>query len=347
MEKITDLQQYIDALSAFKKAHKSYSTNLFLGLEAMRMLVQAGDAAMQKAPLFLNIIIRHNGFSRLYFYAEAVEHISIPHTADGLVCELFGTEPEVGRQAKVLAQKGLAAYAVYCRYSLKNPDTVQTKQDEACCPDISKDTADRMYDEITKEFDAVSDRIPSRVEFEYFIENKYFVLERDAESDDIAGFMIYDIKGVVSAVEYIVVLKKYRGQGIGGKLLKRYFAQVSSKVKKFELWVNVQNFAAIRLYENFNYKKDQLAKYVLTNRGLCMEKRLLEVLSKVNPEIAEHADSNLIHEGIIDSYDIMHIVSALEVYFEIELDAEDIVAENFETVAAIHKMVAGKVTGNG
>ena len=68
-----------------------------------------------------------------------------------------------------------------------------------------------------------------------------------------------------------------------------------------------------------------------------MKEKVLKVLQSVNESITDGA--NLIDEGIIDSFEVVNIVMELEEAFDIEIDAEDVVAENFETVDAIVALV--------
>lgn len=68
-----------------------------------------------------------------------------------------------------------------------------------------------------------------------------------------------------------------------------------------------------------------------------MKEKVLSILQGVNESITDGA--NLISEGIIDSFEVVNIVMELEEAFDIEIDAEDVVAENFETVDSITIMV--------
>lgn len=68
-----------------------------------------------------------------------------------------------------------------------------------------------------------------------------------------------------------------------------------------------------------------------------MKEKVLEILKKVNPAIKEGV--NLVSEGIIDSYEVVNIVMELEEAFEIEIDAEDVIAQNFESVDTIVSLV--------
>lgn len=68
-----------------------------------------------------------------------------------------------------------------------------------------------------------------------------------------------------------------------------------------------------------------------------MKEKVLEILKEVNPAIEDGV--NLISEGLVSSYEIVNIVMELEEAFEIEIDAEEVIAENFETIDAIVALV--------
>lgn len=53
-------------------------------------------------------------------------------------------------------------------------------------------------------------------------------------------------------------------------------------------------------------------------------------------------DTSLLESGIIDSTGAMEIVSFLETTFGIEVDDEDLVADNLDSVARLTRFVAGK-----
>lgn len=64
-----------------------------------------------------------------------------------------------------------------------------------------------------------------------------------------------------------------------------------------------------------------------------MKEKVLEILKNVNPNIKEGV--NLIESGIIDSFEVVNIVMELEEAFDIEIDAENVTAENFQSVDTI------------
>lgn len=70
------------------------------------------------------------------------------------------------------------------------------------------------------------------------------------------------------------------------------------------------------------------------------KEQVKEVLTKVKEGIQEQFDSeSLVSDGILDSLDIMNLIMALEDGFGIEINPEDVLSDNFESVDAISKLV--------
>ncbi len=66
---------------------------------------------------------------------------------------------------------------------------------------------------------------------------------------------------------------------------------------------------------------------------------LIEALKRVNPRIDYEHETGLVTNKIIDSIDMTSILAELEETFDIEIDMEYIVPENFDTVEAMWNMV--------
>jgi len=72
-----------------------------------------------------------------------------------------------------------------------------------------------------------------------------------------------------------------------------------------------------------------------------MEERVLEILAEINEEILDYDGDSLVESGLLDSFQIVDLVGMLEEEFDIEIDAELVVVENFETKEAIIEMLEG------
>ena len=72
-----------------------------------------------------------------------------------------------------------------------------------------------------------------------------------------------------------------------------------------------------------------------------MEEKVLEILAEVNVEILDHDGDNLVESGLLDSFQIVDLVGMFEEEFDIEIDAELVIVENFRTKEAIMEMLEG------
>lgn len=66
---------------------------------------------------------------------------------------------------------------------------------------------------------------------------------------------------------------------------------------------------------------------------------LLPILAELKPDVDFKKETGLIDNAILDSFDIVQLVQQLNDAFDIEIGAENIVPENFNSAEAIWNMV--------
>lgn len=69
-----------------------------------------------------------------------------------------------------------------------------------------------------------------------------------------------------------------------------------------------------------------------------MEERIAQIIADQCPDL-EDIESAEDLDDVLDSMDVISIISTLELEHDIEIDPEDIVPENFSSVAAIAAML--------
>ena len=70
-----------------------------------------------------------------------------------------------------------------------------------------------------------------------------------------------------------------------------------------------------------------------------MEK-LIEILSAIHPDVDFENAVDLIDDGILDSLDIVTIVTEINDVFDVTIPAEEIVPENFNSAEALYALIA-------
>lgn len=66
---------------------------------------------------------------------------------------------------------------------------------------------------------------------------------------------------------------------------------------------------------------------------------LLNILKDLHDDIDYMNEKLLIDDGILDSFDIIYLVSSINDAFDIDLDANDLLPENFNTVEAMWALI--------
>ena len=64
-----------------------------------------------------------------------------------------------------------------------------------------------------------------------------------------------------------------------------------------------------------------------------------EILREIRPEFDFTASQDFVGDGMLDSYDIVTLVSDLDKAYGISISGLDIVPENFQNIASIQKLL--------
>lgn len=66
---------------------------------------------------------------------------------------------------------------------------------------------------------------------------------------------------------------------------------------------------------------------------------LLKLLKERKPEVDFENNENLIEEELLDSFDIISIVSAIDNEFDVQITAGDVIPENFNSAKALYALI--------
>ena len=66
---------------------------------------------------------------------------------------------------------------------------------------------------------------------------------------------------------------------------------------------------------------------------------LLEILSELHPEVDFETEEHLIDNGILDSFDIVTIITEIKDIFDVTIDAKRIIPDNFNSAKALYALI--------
>jgi acyl carrier protein len=66
---------------------------------------------------------------------------------------------------------------------------------------------------------------------------------------------------------------------------------------------------------------------------------LINVLKGIKPEVDFENEKSLIGDELLDSFDIISIVSAIDEEFDVKITAKDIIPDNFNSAEALYDLI--------
>ena len=81
-----------------------------------------------------------------------------------------------------------------------------------------------------------------------------------------------------------------------------------------------------------DYRKDTL------RNGGKME-QLLEILNSLHPDVDFETHDSLIDDKVLDSFDIVTLISEINNEFDVAIPAEEIIPENFNSAEALYELI--------
>ena len=69
-----------------------------------------------------------------------------------------------------------------------------------------------------------------------------------------------------------------------------------------------------------------------------MEK-LIEILSDLHPDVDFESEDGIVDNGILDSLDIVTLITEINDSYDISIPAEEIIPENFNSAEALYALI--------
>ena len=70
-----------------------------------------------------------------------------------------------------------------------------------------------------------------------------------------------------------------------------------------------------------------------------MKQNIIKILTELRPEFDFSQSVNFIEEGMLDSFDVVTLVTTLDETFGISIDGIDVLPENFSSVERIENLL--------
>lgn len=341
MKLLTD-EKFVDEVFEHLVRKHTWTNNYMLQDEYRRHIQNRHLYSIQDDENVYFLILK-NGFYRLYFFINQPEHLFTAVVDKPLVLELIyrGEKHFPTSVAEFWQQSGFSAHLTRDAYFLKNNALSVPEGNQAVSIQVAKSEEELQFVKklMDQDLDLYTGDNLTLKEIREFAEKELIYVAY--LQDELCGFLQADFKNSVFWLGHIVVDQAYRGKGIAKTLVNHYLCEgIKHECKQFQLWVLQDNEAAVNLYKNVGFTYLNKSTHSLLKNKM---EKILAILSEVRPDIEFEQEDSLVDGGLLDSFDIVSIISELNDAFDINIRVHDLKPENFNSLAAIQSLVEKKV----
>ena len=263
MHKIENYNQIRQFMSNVRSLRKGFVTNFYWDEKKHPYWIDNGDFYFMENENCVLLVHKNKTFHNLYFIATS--HLTAAtaikrYTAEcDLVIDFVCKGPGLVER-DIFKSVGFEDYKDLYRMSHTG---VMAEPDWGMFEDVSYgDIGDAIsiQDVFQKDFDPLCEQLPSLNEIEDFINRKQILVVK--EGNKLCGFIIFEITGVTWYLRYWYTSPMYRNKGIGAKLIRTALS-IGKDTKRQLFWVLSENENAIKRYEHFGFKREDMNDYVI------------------------------------------------------------------------------------
>lgn len=255
MKQVANISEYQSIVE--KYGQKGVRSNDYIQKEAANLIAREmlyADCYEKNAFLF----VKKDVGMRVYYYINELEEFADFSQYSDLVTEILfrGELPQT--EIEYFFKCGFRVNLIRDQYAGMYKDLALNV---ALVPGVIVELADNI-DQVgtacelfNASFDALSgDFIPESA-YDELLQSNSILIAWDAEKKTIYGALHQVKEGPVNVIGHVAVVKEARGHGVGKALVDVFVEwNKNSEKTRYQLWVQRQNEAAVKMYQNKGFK---------------------------------------------------------------------------------------------
>lgn len=263
MKLIESYSQIHELMSLIRTLGKGFITNFFPEELKTNVLISQHKLWYECINHTVFFYRKNDDFINLFFFSTTDNELETSLRSikikDVIISDIV-TNNKLSPVVDSFYKNGFEQHSILIRMSkLNKPNNIKNESNERIRNAYKKDINEiqKLY---VAYFDKYAEQIPLFEELENWIEKQQMIVyELDSR---IVAFLIYDINGLTLYLRYWFVHPEYRDIKIGSVLLKEFFYR-GKECKRHLFWVIASNNNAIKRYEHYGFKKENMFDYIL------------------------------------------------------------------------------------
>ena len=252
---------------------KDYFTNFFFDIPKLELWIKLSLIEYEETDETVLFCKKNCGFKNLYFCTTTLEILkrNIALFISNHNDEIFVVDIVVNGTSFLgfkdgFFSNGFYLYTSLVRMSRTSNELSNKVLNTKCISIANKDNGLEVLKLLHKYFDIYAEQLPLIEDINRWVEKKGILIYSD-DYTTLQGFLIFELIGQTSYLRYWFVHPDYRDKKIGSALLGSFFKE-SLNNKRQIFWVIESNINAIKRYEHYGFKKEDLFDYVMINKDI-------------------------------------------------------------------------------
>lgn len=268
MQQVQSIEQLRTLSAEVRAKRQGFLTNFYLDEDKHSLWIKKGVCEYEWVSDTLFVVKKSETFWNVFYCTTTMEELSSDlsefksqHPETTMMFDIVGRDEQCVPLVKLFEEQGFTEATSLVRMT-RMTESMDYVADSSI-RQAETDEATIIHQLLHQFFNEKTEQIPFVEELEgYAKEGHVLVCE---ESDNLAGFLIYEINTTTTYLRYWFTLPDFRDKKIGSRLLRRFFEEGKS-TKRQLFWVIRNNENAIKRYKHYGFAEENMYDFVMQSR---------------------------------------------------------------------------------
>lgn len=266
MRRVESYEQIRSFMGQIRSLKKGFVTNFYWNENKHPHWIDKGELFFDDYSDCVILTHMNDSFCNMFFmatnYEAVVSALHLCHVDSDVIIDLV-CKGDGQEERKLFREIGFEDYrSLFRMMHLGMMDSSNwTKEKSVDYGEV--EDAIEIFEIFQRDFDPLCEQLPSISEIEDFAKRKQILVLKDGEQ--LCGFIIFEITGATWYLRYWYTSPAYRDKGVGAKLIKTSLL-LGQDTKRQLFWVISDNVNAIKRYEHYGFKRENMNDYVIIKR---------------------------------------------------------------------------------
>jgi ribosomal protein S18 acetylase RimI-like enzyme len=276
MISVSSVDIVLGLIKKIRQYKKGYYTNFFLDIPKIELWVSLQLIEYEEVEETVFLLRKNSGFDNLFFITTDISILSRDigllhkmYSESTFIVDLVGNYNQISGIKDLLEKRGFYIYTTLVRMSKVTQNDDNYRYDPKYISYADGQRGSEVYKMLVEFFDPFAEQIPLPEEIIKWSDSNSILVFSDDHST-IQGFLIFELTGQTSYLRYWFVHPDHREKKIGSELIRSFFYESRNSKRKL-FWVIESNENAIKRYEHWGFKKEELFDFVMINKNIKYE----------------------------------------------------------------------------